>query len=164
MRVVNLLTYLTLLSIFGKKTFDSIKSKQQIWNLFPRLFSSKLYINNKLHNKNFFSLSDLVFYLISENGQCPFRFVKNIDSFWGGEQPYESTQSWLMFATQRVPFVGCILTIFKILENGPSLKYIPTSNKDKNESFCCILKIGCFIFQTVFTNKIKEGHHLLLLN
>ena len=42
-------------------SFDSIMLKQQIENHILNILSGKMYINNSLHNKNLFHLSDLVF-------------------------------------------------------------------------------------------------------
>ena len=66
-----------------------------------------------------------------------------------------------MYATNWVPFVGCKMTILTILENDPTLKYIPTSDKEKTEVFVVFLFSKLFFFQTVFMNENLKRHFLL---
>ena len=53
-----------------------------------------------------------------------------------------------MYTKQCVPFDRCILPIPISFENGPSLKLIPISLKDKDEMTCRIFIFDVALFYT----------------
>ena len=85
-------------------------------------------------------------FFCSEYKQYPFPFTINLDNLFGIEQPYELKKLSLMYATQCVPLVACKITIPLSVVEGPSLKYIPTSLKDKKERICWIFIFDVLLF------------------
>ena len=57
----------------------------------------------------------------------------NIDSLFGQTESYLSEKISFMYETQCVHFDGCKISILLSVLEGPSLKYTPTSVKDKDQ-------------------------------
>ena len=70
-----------------------------------------------------------------------------------------------MYATQCVLLVGCKITILTSVVYGPSVKYIFTSFKDKEEKICRIFvfEVASFV-RTKNIEKVLEGQYFLNLN
>ena len=69
-----------------------------------------------------------------------------------------------MYTTQCLPFLGRKITFPISDSKGASLKWIPTSVKNKGERICCIFTFYVAFFQIVFLYKVIERHQLLPLN
>ena len=78
----------------------------------------------------------------------------NLDSLFGGEQPYESKYFPFTYNTRCVPFDGCKLAIPTSDSKCPSLKKIATSLRSKTKMKWLVEFL--YLMLLYFLNSVSE--------